>query len=102
MDLIQNKIKETMDVIDEMTTYFYQQQDELGYVKLDIALNHIEGILVKLIEMKQQNVIELEEAVILNNLNNAMVALGKKDTILLSDILKYEVYQQLQTVLEQL
>lgn len=85
----QKIINNAIESMDGMTILFYQQKTEEGFQKLDSTLTTIaEAInyIYKANEDIAQNYMEIP-----NILNKAMAALEKKDTILLSDILTYEL-----------
>lgn len=82
--------------IEEVSDLFYQHKDHEGYVKLNDTI----GFLLELAEQLKQLVAEqteisLNEQEFLSVLNEALAALEEKDTVLLSDILQYDLTEQL-------
>ena len=89
--------------IEEVTVLFYQQQENLGYNKLNPALNKIELALNEIFRLKNDNnEIQIDEQRIIGRLSDAMEALAIKDSVLLADILQYEVAEQFKNIMEQL
>ena len=89
--------------IEEVAALFYQQQENLGYNKLNPTLNEIELALNEIFRLKNNNKeIQIDEQEIIGRLNDAMEALAIKDSVLLADILQYEVAEQFKKVIEQL
>ncbi len=89
--------------IEEVTTFFYQQKDKEGYEKLNETISAI-GMAMN--EIHNQSV-ESELFITIEHnintyLNNAMEALSIKDSILLADILLYEIAEQFREALNQL
>jgi hypothetical protein len=93
MNALEQRIYQTIDSIEETTALFYQQKTEDGYQRLQATLEGIIGSVDQL--YTQDNVQANNSNDILNILNTAMAALENKDTILLSDILKYDLKQEL-------
>jgi hypothetical protein len=88
--------------IEAVTTFFYQQKEKEGYEKLDGTLTAI-GLAMNEIH-KQGDTNErffTIERNINSFLNNAMEALTIKDSILLADILLYEVAEQFRSAMDQ-
>ncbi|WMJ90227.1 hypothetical protein [Anaerocolumna sp. MB42-C2] len=89
--------------IEEVTVLFYQQQENLGYNKLNLTLNKIELALNEIFRLKNDNnEIQIDEQKIIGRLSDAMEALAIKDSVLLADILQYEIAEQFKNIIEQL
>lgn len=88
--MISNKIMflEAISEIEENTLLFYQQKNKEGFTKLD-------GTLAKLIEtistIQGSNLNNIDEKKLNEILSNAMNAIAAEDTILLSDILYFDL-----------
>lgn len=91
-----NEILQTVILsIEETTTFFYQQKDKEGYEKLNESLAAI-GLAMDVIHKlstENERFVTIEKN-INSYLNNAMEALAIKDSILLADILLYEIAEQ--------
>lgn len=90
MELLFEAIELTIGTIEEMTVFFYQQKNQEGYLSLEVVLNHIEQVLNRITEQNNLSNTNINEELLLQSMNKAMQALKIKDTILLSDIMKYE------------
>lgn len=93
MNELEQILYQIIDSIDETTTLFYQRKTEEGYQRLQTTLEEIVGAVDRL--YTQKNVQANNSNDILNILGTAMTALENKDTILLSDILKFDLKQEL-------
>jgi len=69
MDNLKNLIEQTADA-------FYQEKDESGYEKLDAVICEL---------------MSLNEIKMLEKIKMAMAALEQRDTVLLADVLLYEI-----------
>ena len=91
-----NEILQTVILsIEETTTFFYQQKDKEGYEKLNESLTAI-GLAMDIIHKLSagnERFVAVEKN-INGYLNDAMEALAMKDSILLADILLYEIAEQ--------
>lgn len=102
MENLKNSIKEIIQTIQNTTKLFYQQKNQEGFAALDATLDTLmKGVSDILIYHKGK-----EELINENMLNvvltEAMKALEQKDTILLSDILIYEVNDMLEECLSRI
>lgn len=93
---ILNSITETMHVTSLTADLFYQQKNKEGFQKLDATLNILMQTLGEIISYQTVHNQKLIEEQILNAvLSEAMAAIEKRDTILLSDLLIFEINQLL-------
>lgn len=90
---IEDMLIKLIDKIDRVTDKFYLQKPAEGYVLLDEVLKDLGGVMDAMI-LAGSDVTN-----ILNVLTIAMDALQKQDSILLADILQYEVKEQLQAAI---
>lgn len=99
-----NRIFQTVILsIDEVTTFFYQQKDKEGYEKLNETLGDIGMAMNEIHRLSAENELFITiENNINSYLNNAMEALTIKDSILLADILLYEITVQFKNAINQL
>lgn len=100
MATLKDKIKEVVELIQITTDSFYQQKDNYAYNTLNIMLGKLMNAIDELNQNSQN--IEFDENQFNENLRETLKALEDKDTVLLSDLLVYEVKEQLLSVLEQL
>jgi ElaB/YqjD/DUF883 family membrane-anchored ribosome-binding protein len=99
---MKEEIIKVLQSIDQTTELFYQQKEQEGYKNLEYTLD----ILIKTInEMliykkeKSDNFKDIQENKINEILTEAMNALEQKDTILLSDILNYDLKEALKELI---
>lgn len=95
MEGIKGSIKQIIEEIDEITNYLYQQKQTEGYEKLNTVLVKIMNVIDEIFQYKVNNEIQFDEKQFLAKLTEAMAAMEKKDMVLLSDILDYEIGNQL-------
>jgi hypothetical protein len=96
IDHIRLVIREIVDVTDEL----YQEKLNQGYNKLNNTLSNIINLADELFALSKENKIEFNEQRFLGNLTNAMKAMEEKDTVLLADILVYDISRQLLEIIE--
>ncbi|MBH1942471.1 hypothetical protein I5677_16335 [Mobilitalea sibirica] len=83
-----NSIKE----IDDTTTMFYQQKNKEGYQLFNQTLNTLIQTINALNTYKlENNQINIDEQKLNSILVNAMTAMKQDDTVLLSDILVFDL-----------
>ncbi len=83
-----NKIKEIILMIEKTSSLFYQNKMNEGYFELEKLITYISDTMN---ELFQTHIINADEKNILNILKSAMDAMEQKDTLLLADILEYEL-----------
>lgn len=86
---------------EEITDLFYKQKNKESYAKLDSYLLH----LMKTIEMlftyqSEHNENNIDLNIINKYLTEALKAMEEKDTVLLADILKYDILIVLKNVMQ--
>lgn len=101
MENLKSLIEGTTKKIEEATDLFYQHQDHKGYLKLDETIGQLMELADGLREVVAENP-EIEVQEFLSVLAEAMSALEDRDTVLLSDILQYDLIDQLQVIKDQL
>jgi len=89
---INKDIIEAIEAIEKNTSLFYQQKDKEGYDQFD----HTLGILMQTVNQlsvnkSEYNEIHIDEQTLNTILGNAMNAIESGDTILLSDILYFDL-----------
>lgn len=101
MENLNELIEISISKIEEATDFFYQHKDHEGYLRLDETIGHLmklaDGLKDVVNEKPDINVQEFLEI-----LTEAMNALEEKDTVLLSDILQYDLTDSLHSIREQL
>lgn len=103
MEELKEKIDIASEKIEEASDLFYQHKDHEGYLRLDQVI----GTLMELAEGLKQAVsenpeLELNAEDFLATLNEAVDALEERDTVLLSDILQYDLIEQLDILKERI
>jgi hypothetical protein len=98
MKEINNHINQTIEEINEVSSYLYQQKLNQGYTKLNITLGNIMSVLDEIFSYTKDNNISFDENRLNTNLMLAMGALEEKDSVLLADILVYEIAEQLKEI----
>lgn len=95
MNLI-NIIEELIQKIDNTTELFYQQKSSAGYKFLEEIIGELINLNDKFSGLQNDGFnINIDIDKLNNILSEAMAALEKRDTILLSDILNYELKELL-------
>lgn len=92
-------LNEAIESIDITTGLFYQQKKKEGYESLNETLT----ILIQTVDLMSKAASEnVDLSIDVNQINqflgNAMRALQQKDTILLSDILTYDIKEYLSKI----
>jgi molecular chaperone GrpE (heat shock protein) len=96
---VKEMVMEAIDSIEQVADLFYQQKDKDGYEILEGTLNLLVLLFDKLVNNKDV-LVNISEEQFNANLAEAMRALEKKDTILLADILKYEIGEMLNDIVK--
>lgn len=100
---LKTKITEIMQQIDSVTELFYQQKEQEGYSALNELLPNLVAGVDAIYQYKQQHdEIPFDEQELQTALVDAMNALEEKDTVLLADVLKYDIYEKYEAVAEAL
>lgn len=100
MENLNKQIEETLTIIEQTTTFFYQQRNQEGYQLMNNMLNTMMQTINTLYTLKaKDNQINIDEETINVILGKAMQAIEQGDLILLSDILVFEFSNILKTVI---
>lgn len=102
MSIIKSKIDDAIQFIDLNTDLFYQNKIDEGYKKLDNTLVKISDAIEEVIKYQENSGQDIQGEKIVGILTEAMDALEKKDTLLLADILQYELKELLEEVKSEL
>lgn len=101
MENLNELIEISITKIEEVTDLFYQHKDHEGYLRLDEIIGHLMKLAEGLKEIVEEKPdINVQE--FLDILTEAMNALEERDTVLLSDIMQYDLTDQLNSIREQL
>lgn len=96
-----NLIISILEDIEIVTDLFYQDRENKGYYGLALLLTKLNSLIELLISEKE--IIEkAKQEELLNIMTQAMNAMEERDTVLLSDILQYELKEQLEDMMQQL
>lgn len=94
---LKNAIQDALQAIEQTTTLFYQQKNSEGYQQLNQTLNLLMQAVNMIITSKiNGNQINIDEQKLNIVLGRAMTAIEQGDTILLSDILVFELKYMLE------
>jgi len=92
MTSFKEMIIETIQSIEDNTLLFYQQKEKEGYEKLESTFTMLIQTVNGILETKSKNNdIYIDEKVLNSILSNAMNAIKLRDTVLLSDILYFDL-----------
>lgn len=93
----------TIEEIERVTDYFYKQHNQTGYSELDQVITDISLTIDKIFKYRsEKQTINFDEQKLIDTLTEAMNAMEGKDTILLADILQYDLLEQFQDIINQL
>jgi hypothetical protein len=99
---IAERINRILEEIAQVTDMLYQQKLNEGYEKLNGTLTNLINVTEKIFEYKQHNSITFDENKFIGGLSQAMNAMELKDSVLLADILLFEIAKQLKDMLAQI
>lgn len=102
MDVIlyKNTILEAIRAIEDNTLLFYQQKNKEAYEKLDNTLNLLIISINNILELKNvEKKLDIDELMINAVLESSMAAIEAGDTILLSDILFFDLKPLLEQII---
>jgi hypothetical protein len=100
MENIKAVINETLKDIEQITENFYQQKQSEGYLGLVKIIDSLVRITDYLSSIEKTAVIAENNILIMNALQDATEALANKDSVLLADILKYDISDVLKHLLD--
>lgn len=100
---LKNELQDIIENIGELTDSFYQQDNENGYLKLYTMLGDMTTVVDNLFLYNNNNKdLIFDDTKLIGGLTDAMNALEKKDTVLLADILQYDILEQFNQIVNQL
>lgn len=96
---LKDKLEESIQSIGITTELFYQQKIEQGYKQLEYTIAILIDTTNSIFKYKAENHdILIDEKQLVQVLADAMEAMEVKDTVLLSDILQYELIELLDKI----
>ena len=96
-------LEQANEEITKVTELLYQQKDQEGYALLNKTLATIaQAIEVIFAWQHEQQMDESTQQEMVDVLTQAMQAMEQKDTVLLADILKYELLERFEVILEEM
>lgn len=96
MEKLKEIIKDVINEIEITTNLFYQQKNQEGFTKLEGIIYLLNNITNRVNELQLEgNHVNIDIMKMNQILTDAMNALENLDTILLSDILNYELKEML-------
>ena len=103
MQNIKEKLKNTLTEVEEVVELFYQQKNKEAYLKMnDVISSLVDTINTLYIYKTEDDTFEFNENMLKNALTETLSALEAGDTILLADILRYEIIEQFEKMLSSL
>ena len=93
---------DTIKALENVSKYFYQQKNKMGFDELNKTINKIEMSINEVISMKSNRQINIDEITIINDLSMAMKSLEANDTVLFADILNYEMIPKYEYIINEL
>lgn len=103
MEELKVLITDAIESIDQTTEIFYQQKMDEGYKQLEITLAVLTKAIDTLFQYKAAgNPIEMDEQQLTGVLSEALKAMQERDTVLLSDIMQYELKESLGNIVSSL
>lgn len=98
-DKLYSELNETIQLINHTVINFYQQNLKQGYAELDKTLVSIINVMNHIYEFRINHpTMTLDESKFNETLKDAMTSIEINDYILLSDILKYDIVEQLEVI----
>lgn len=96
-----NMILEATKTIEDNTSLFYQQKNKEAYEMLDSTLTLLISTINEILELKNENKeLNIDEFEINTVLESSMKAIEAGDTILLSDILFFDLKPLLEQIID--
>lgn len=100
MEDLKNMLNESIQSIERTTDIFYQQKNKQGYKELENTLALLTQTMNEIFTYKLEgHEVGIDENQLIQVLTEAMKAIEVKDTVLLSDILQYELKELFNKVL---
>lgn len=98
MSDLKDWIMSVVIIVEETATLFYQQKSQDAYTKLLQGIDELTIIIGKLDEIPIKDSLNIDKNKLLNTLKETMHALEDRDTVLIADILQYDLIDQLKEI----
>lgn len=103
MENIKQQIEQNIEEIDAVVEMFYQQKTQEAYSQLDQVLGKLMTVIETVAVYQQEHTdVEIDITGLTEALKEALSAMEERDAILMADVLKYEVIEKLEAILENL
>lgn len=103
MEQIKQQIQQNISEIDGVVELFYQQKTQEAYGQLDQVLGKLMATIEVAVSYQQEHTeVEIDINGLTEALKEALSAMEEKDAILMADVLKYEVIEKLEALIESL
>lgn len=103
MEQIKQQIQQNISEIDGVVELFYQQKTQEAYGQLDQVLGKLMAVIEAAVTYQQEHTeVEIDINGLTEALKEALAAMEEKDAILMADVLKYEVIEKLEALIESL
>lgn len=102
MDELYTTLNEVIYNIDTIMELFYTQKEPQGYVKLRETIDDISRVMEMLLGEAENGQMPDNYMEIINYLQEALLAVEARDTILLADILQYEIKGRFEAILDEM
>ncbi len=100
---LKNEIQTIIEETKEVADLFYQQKDSEGYGKLGSVIDMISKSIENLFVAKvTTGTPDFDQSRLLETLGEAMKAMAEMDSVLLGDILQYDLIEQFEKINAQL
>ncbi|MDD3172605.1 MAG: hypothetical protein PHF63_02855 [Herbinix sp.] len=99
MDSFKLAMEDAINQLDTVTDYLYKQKIKMAYTKLNGVVVVLAGLIDQLYEMNRNSQLkDFDINEIAGKLTEALNAMEAGDNVLLADILKYEIADQLRLI----
>lgn len=103
MEKIRQQIEQNISEIDAVVEMFYQQKTQEAYGQLDQVLGKLMATIEMVVVYQQEHTeVEIDINSLTEALKEVLSAMEEKDAILMADVLKYEVIEKLEGIIENL
>lgn len=103
MEQIKQQIQQNISEINGVVELFYQQKTQEAYGQLDQVLGKLMATIEAAVTYQQEHTeVEIDINGLTEALKEALSAMEEKDAILMADVLKYEVIEKLEALIESL
>lgn len=103
MDNIKQQIEQNIEEIDAVVEMFYQQKTQDAYIQMDQVLGKLMTTIEAVMAYQQEHEgVEIDVSVLTEALKEALSAMEERDAILMADVLKYEVNEKLEMIMDSL